>query len=416
MTESKEFTVTLDRWAYGGEAMGRLPDGRAVFVPFSIPEETVQVRLVEEKRGFARGELLEIKEASPDRIEARCKHYRECGGCHYQHLPYKLQVQAKQEILNDQLARIGKLDPELVEKASQPMVSGAEEWHYRNNVQFHLDEQGRLGFQAPRSNRLVPIEECHLPEKAINRVWEQLDLEPVPDLRRVGLRVGVENEIMLILESDSDEGVEFELDVPMAAVQLGPNTTHVLSDAPFLTMSVLREEFRVSARAFFQVNTAMAEAMAVHIMEILPLNHRSVVLDAYCGAGLFSAFIAPKVAQLIGIELDPFAVDDFLYNLDAYEHVEVYQAPAEDVLPELDLHPDVVLVDPPRAGLGKEALDAILKMAPQTIAYVSCDPATLGRDAKRLQAGGYHLLQITPFDLFPQTYHIESISLWEHEG
>jgi 23S rRNA (uracil1939-C5)-methyltransferase len=416
MTENKEFTVTLDRWAYGGEAMGRLPDGRALFVPFSIPGEKVRVRLVEEKRGFARGELEEVVEPSPNRIEPRCKHYQECGGCHYQHMPYKLQVQAKQEILKDQLTRIGKLDPELVEQASQPMVSGAEVWHYRNNVQFHLDERGRLGFQAPRTNRLVPIEECHLPEEAISQIWEQLELEPIPNLRKVGLRVGVEDEVILILESDSDEGVEFELDVPMAAVQLGPNTTHVLSDTPFLNMSVLEEEFRVSARAFFQVNTAMAEAMVDHILEVLPLNHRSVVLDVYCGAGLFSAFIAPKVTRLIGIELDPFAVDDFVYNLDAYEHVEVYQAAAEEVLPELDVHPDIVLVDPPRSGLGREALDAILKMAPQTIAYVSCDPATLGRDAKRLQAGGYRLVQVTPFDLFPQTYHIESISVWEKEG
>jgi 23S rRNA (uracil1939-C5)-methyltransferase len=415
MTDSKEFTVPLDRWAYGGESMGRLPDGRALFVPFSIPGETVRVHLVEEKRGFARGELLEVIEASPDRIEPRCKHFQECGGCHYQHMPYKIQVQAKQDILKDQLTRIGKLDPELVEKVIQPMISSPQEWHYRNNVQFHLDKDGRLGFQAPRSHQVVPIEECHLPEEAINHVWEQLDLEPVPNLRKVGLRVGAEDEVMLILESDSDEGVEFELDVPMAAVQLGPNTTHVLSDTPFLTMSVLEEEFRVSARAFFQVNTAMAEAMVEHLMETLPLNHRSVVLDVYCGVGLFSAFIAPKVARLIGIELDPFAVDDFAHNLDAFEHVEVYQAPAENVLPELDLHPDVVLVDPPRAGLGKETLDAILKMEPHTLAYVSCDPATLGRDAKRLQAGGYRLVQVTPFDLFPQTYHIESISVLERE-
>jgi 23S rRNA (uracil1939-C5)-methyltransferase len=202
----------------------------------------------------------------------------------------------------------------------------------------------------------------------------------------------------------------------MAAVQLGPNSTHVLSDSAYLPMEVLGEEFRVSAGAFFQVNTAMAEAMVAHLMKILPLNHGSVVLDVYCGVGLFSAFIAPKVAKLIGIELDPVAVDDFVFNLDAYEHVEVYQSAAEDVLPELDVQPDVVLVDPPRAGLGKQALDAILALAPQTLAYVSCDPATLGRDAKRLAAGGYRLAQVTPFDLFPQTYHIESVSLWEWEG
>jgi 23S rRNA (uracil1939-C5)-methyltransferase len=415
MSDENQFTVTLDRWAYGGDAMGRLPDGRALFVPFSMPGETVRVRLVEEKRGFARGELVEVLEASPQRIEPRCKHYRECGGCHYQHLPYDLQLQAKAEILKDQLARIGKLEPALVEAVSQPPVGSQNTWHYRNNIQFHLDKEGRLGFRASGSDRLVPIEECHLPEEAILEIWKRLDLEPVPGLQRVGLRAGVDDEVMLILESDSDEGVDFELDIPLAAVQLGPNSMHVLSDSPDLPMSVLGEEFRVSAPAFFQVNTHMAETMVTHLMDLLPLKHNSIVLDIYCGVGLFSAFIAPRVARLIGIELDPFAADDFIYNLDAHENVEIYQAAAEEVLPELDVQPDLILVDPPRAGLDKAALDAILSMQPDSLAYISCDPATLSRDAKRLIAGGYRLTQITPFDLFPQTYHIESISLFQRE-
>jgi 23S rRNA (uracil1939-C5)-methyltransferase len=413
MSENKEFSVTLDRWAFGGEVMGRLPDGRALFVPFSMPGETVRVRLVEEKRGFARAELLEVVKPSPDRIEPRCKHYQVCGGCHYQHLPYTEQVKAKEIILKDQLTRIGKLPTELVDATCKPIISAPAEWHYRNNLQFHLDHHGNLGFQAARAKQIVPIDECHLPQEAILELWQKLDFEPIPDLRRVGLRVGVEDELMLILESDSDEGVEFSLDIPIAAVQLGPNTTHVLSDTAFLPMEVSDEEFRVSAGAFFQVNTAMAEALITHLIEILPLLPTSVVIDVYCGVGLFSAFIAPKVARLIGIEQSPNAVEDFLYNLGAYEHVEVYQASAEDVLPELEVTPDVVLVDPPRAGLDKRALDAILAMQPNTIAYISCDPATLGRDAKRLTAGGYRLVQVTPFDLFPQTYHIESISLWE---
>jgi 23S rRNA (uracil1939-C5)-methyltransferase len=415
MSDENQFTVTLDRWAYGGDAMGRLPDGRALFVPFSMPGEKVRVRLVEEKRGFARGELLEVVEPSPRRIEPRCKHYRECGGCHYQHLPYDLQLEAKTEILKDQLTRIGKLEPSLVEAVCRSPVASQEIWYYRNNVQFHLDPEGRLGFRASGSDRLVPIEECYLPEEAILEICEKLDLEPVPGMRRVGLRAGADDQVMLILESDSDEGVDFELDIPLAAVQLGPNSTHVLSDSAHLPMTVLGEEFRVSAPAFFQVNTQMAEAMVTQLLEILPLSRTRVVLDVYCGGGLFSAFIAPRVARLIGIESDPFAVDDFAYNLDAYERVEIYQAAAEEVLPELEIQPDIILVDPPRAGLEKAALDAILAMQPVTLAYISCDPATLSRDAKRLIAGGYRLSQITPFDLFPQTYHIESISLFERD-
>ncbi|MGD8456820.1 MAG: methyltransferase, partial [Anaerolineales bacterium] len=161
-----------------------------------------------------------------------------------------------------------------------------------------------------------------------------------------------------------------------------------------------------------QVNTPVAAKMVEHLLEQLPLTPSTTLLDVYCGVGLFSAFTAPRVGRLIGIESNPNAVDDFAVNLDAFDHVEIYQAPAEEVLPTLEVEADVILVDPPRAGLSREVLDAILKLHPAVLAYVSCDPATLARDAKRLTAGGYTLEHITPFDLFPQTYHIESVSFW----
>ena len=188
-----------------------------------------------------------------------------------------------------------------------------------------------------------------------------------------------------------------------------------------LVIAVRERLFRVSGASFFQVNTLMVEKMVTHILENLTLTEATTLIDAYCGVGLFSAFLAPHVGRLIGIEASPSASEDFSINLDEFEHVEIYEAPVEDVLPALEPHPsnslkaspDVILVDPPRSGLARAALDGILSLAPQTLVYISCDPATLARDAQRLTNGGYILQQITPFDLFPQTYHIESISFWE---
>jgi 23S rRNA (uracil1939-C5)-methyltransferase len=364
---------------------------------------------VEEKRGFARGELVEVITPSPERITPQCKHFMACGGCHYQHMPYAMQVEAKTGIIRDQLIRIGKIDDPPV----KPAIPSSTPWNYRNHIQFHLDEQGRLGFQAPRSHEVIPIEECHLPEDALNDVWPQLDIEPLPDLIRVGLRVGAGDEVLLVLESGMDKAFDFNVDIPIAAVQLGPEQIHILSDRFYLDMQVLDRTFRVSGSSFFQVNTPMAARMVEHLLEHLPLTPETTLLDVYCGVGLFSAFLAPQVGHLIGIEADPGAVDDFTVNLDAFDHVEIYQAPAEEVLPGLEVQADVVLVDPPRAGLSREVLDAILDLSPSVLAYISCDPATLARDAKRLTAGGYTLKHITPFDLFPQTFHIESISFWE---
>ena len=412
MSEEKQFQVTAESWAYGGEVIARLPDGRAVFIPFALPDETVRIELVEDKRGFARARLLEVLKPSPKRIIPRCPHFTHCGGCHYQHLAYPEQIIAKTAALRDTLGRIGQFTPEELEEKLKPFVASPSPWNYRNHVQFHVDETGRLGFLAPRSETVIPIEECHLPEEAINQIWPQLALEPVPSLYRVGLRAGVDEEIMLILETDDDEGLEFELDVPLAAVQIGPESLQILSDTAEQEMDVLDYTFQVSAGAFFQVNTAVAAKMVEHLLANLPLTPQSTVLDIYCGVGLFSAFIAPEVGRLIGIEEHPLAVEDFANNLDAFENVEIYEAAAEEVMPHLEVQPDVIIVDPPRAGLALPVLDAIIAMKPAVLAYVSCDPSTFARDAKRLRAGGFTLEQITPFDMFPQTYHIETVSLW----
>jgi len=159
----------------------------------------------------------------------------------------------------------------------------------------------------------------------------------------------------------------------------------------------------------------MAEKMVNHVLEEARLPAGAVVLDVYCGVGLFSAFLAPHAQRLIGIEASPQACDDFVVNLDEFDHVELYQAPAEAVLPALQVTPDLVLVDPPRSGLGRHVLQALLGLSAPLMVYVSCDPATLARDAKHLKQGGYQLQQVTPFDMFPQTYHIESISIWRRE-
>jgi 23S rRNA (uracil1939-C5)-methyltransferase len=180
-----------------------------------------------------------------------------------------------------------------------------------------------------------------------------------------------------------------------------------------ITILVKDRAFRVSAASFFQVNTSMAGAMVQHLLDHCPVSNRTTLLDVYCGVGLFSAFFAGRVGRLIGIEVSPSACEDFAANLDEFDHVELYEAPAENVLPTLDVSPDIVILDPPRAGLEKRALEALLALHPARIAYVSCDPSTLGRDAARLISGGYRLVQVTPFDLFPQTYSIESISIFE---
>jgi len=404
-------TVTLEKFSYGGESFGRLPDKRAVFVLFTLPGEQVRIQIVDDKKGYARGSLLEVLEASPDRIAPRCPHFTFCGGCHYQHIPYQAQLEAKTEILRDQLLRIGNMDDPPI----HPMVPSPTPWNYRNNMQFHLTPDGVLGFQAPRSHEIIPIQECHLPDAVINEIWPRLDMEPIPGLERLSLRVGVNEDLLLVLESSDPVPVELSVDLPISVVHSGPGGSLVLAGDDHIYIQVADRDFQVSAGSFFQVNTPVAVLMVQHVLENLKVTEEATVVDAYCGVGLFSAFMAPLVGQVIGIESSPSACDDFVDNLDEFDNVTLYEAPVGDILPILEIQPELVILDPPRAGLDRSAMDGLLNLMPEIITYISCDPATLSRDARRLNQGGYRMTQIIPFDLFPQTYHIESISFWQHK-
>ncbi|RPH61346.1 MAG: class I SAM-dependent RNA methyltransferase, partial [Chloroflexi bacterium] len=405
-SDPKIHEITLTTLTYGGEAIGRLPDGRAVFVPFALPGDVAKIRLVEERKNFARAELLEVLRPSPDRIQPRCQHFfsltpipsplgrgdgvrAACGGCHYQNLPYPRQLEAKRAILRDQLTRIGKIENPPVGE----MVPAPDEWHYRNHIQFHLDKTGRLGFIAalasaaspnrdenPSPSAVLPIMECFLPQANLNALWPQLQFEAESPVQRVSLRAGLDDDLLLVLESDWPETPEMEIEADISVVHLMEDDAVVIAGNDHLLIQVdvdgnppLQRAFKVSAASFFQVNTAMAGKMAAHLLAELPVSPSTTLLDVYCGVGLFSAFFAPRVRRVTGIEVAPSACEDFTVNLDEFDNVELYEAPAEDVLPALNEKPDVVIVDPPRAGLDKKVLDAILALRPAALAYVSCD-------------------------------------------
>ncbi|MEK6256614.1 MAG: hypothetical protein N2C13_04760, partial [Chloroflexota bacterium] len=279
---------------------------------------------------------------------------------------------------------------------------------------FNLDASGNLGFQKWRTNQVIAIEECFLPDKTLLDLWQQLDIGEDSQVDRLGLRIGREEDTMLILQNESEDPPEMNMNIPVSVVHLGPSGASVLGGSDHIQMEVLGRNFRVSAGSFFQVNNAMTEKMIAHLLDLLPLDQNTTLVDAYCGVGLFSTFLAPKVGTLIGIESSPSACDDFIENIEEFDNTTLYQGDVEEVLHDLEEQADIIVVDPPRAGLAPEVIDAITIIhKPKMLAYVSCDPATLSRDAKRLTIGGYELKQVTLFDLFPQTYHIESISIWE---
>lgn len=410
MNTYPDIDITVSTLTYGGEGLGRLEDGRAVFVPYVLPGEEVRIRLAEEKRRFARAKLVEVLKPSAIRIEPRCPHFTTCGGCHYQHMSHSDQLEVKAGILTDQLERIGGINNAPI----RPTIPAPFPWNYRNHVQFHLTKDGYLGYMEAKSDEVFGIKECHLPELPINSIWPQLKFEPIQDLEGVGLRVGIEDDIQLILESNELNAPDLSVEnLALSVVHLSPAGTLVLAGSDYVLVELRERLFRVSAGSFFQVNTPMAAVMVEHILSNLQLKPSSTILDVYCGVGLFSAFLAQAGVRVVGIESNSYACDDFVINLDAFDNIELYEAKVEAVLHNLKFNAAVILVDPPRSGLSRRAMQGILAQEAHSLVYISCDPATLARDARKLSDRGYQLTQITPFDLFPQTYHIECISFWE---
>ena len=414
-----QLTLELTTMSNGPDAIGRDPEtGRAVFVPFAIPGETVRAEIVEEKSTFARARLLDVITRSPDRVAPACKHFGPdgCGGCHYQHMSYAAQLKWKRQIVIDQLIRIGGIaDPLVLNTIPSP-----DPLHCRNHVQFSQTPDGKLGFVSnSREASVLPITECHIARPEIMELFGQIEIEKL-DVERIGVRVGSDGETMIVFESESGEPPDVEIELPISVATVnrdGEAFTMIASD--HIVHEINGRPFRVSPGSFFQVNTAQAEALVRMVLDALSLKGGETVLDLYSGVGLFTAFIAPIAARVIGVESFSPAVHDAEANLDEFDNIELYESPVElalahiaDTLSHTTTHPHVLL-DPPRSGCNKIVTDYLLTLAAPRIVYVSCDPATLARDAKRLIAGGYRLVSAQPLDMFPQTHHIETVAVFE---
>lgn len=400
--------LELTNIAHGGDALGR-HEGRVIFVPYGIPGESVRVEITQDRGRWARASLIEVLSPSPNRIQSPCPYFGTCGGCQWQHMDYKAQLAYKETIVSEQLSHLGGL-PEV---PIEPTLPSPDVWHYRNHAQFTPSPDGLLGFKAAHSKRVVPITECLLLHPLLADLFATLDLA-LPGLERLSLRAGVRaGEKMLIFEIEGDEPPEVEVDVPVSCVLLLQDGTPVnLVGRNHLIEVLGGQKFRVSAPSFFQVNTAQAEQLVEVVADFLQLTGDETLLDAYCGVGTFALSLAAQAKRVIGVEENPYAITDAILNSQGLSNVKFIEGHVEKVLPSLDCTVNAAILDPPRQGCRPKALEALTDLEPKHIVYVSCDPATLARDARRLGAAGYSLVKIQPVDMFPQTYHIETASLW----
>jgi 23S rRNA (uracil1939-C5)-methyltransferase len=428
----------VERLVYQGNGLGRLPDGRVFFVPYAAPGDEVAIRVREARGDFVTASLAAVLHPGEGRTEPRCPYFGRCGGCQWQHLDHETQVRWKQRVLEELLRRVGKLEGLPVSAPLTPL----RPWEYRARAQLKVAGRAAVGFCERETNRVVDVAACPLLDGRLNAVLRVLRAMRTPHLaalfpglREIWLAAGTGTEDVLVslfarprergasrlLLHTLQEAVPGVRGVVLLAGEPRENPT--LADwhgQPSLVEQVGPYRFRVGPTAFFQVNGLAAGSLTALVEEFAGLTGSERVLDVHCGVGTFTVPLAHRAAEVVGIEAGEAAAKDAEQNLaaNACPGARVVHGRAEQLVPALTSEGrwDVVVLDPPRSGCSRSLLDALGRHAPRRIVYVSCDPSTLARDLAVLTRSGFVCRRLQPVDLFPQTYHLETVALLEHLG
>lgn len=462
-------TVTIEDIGNDGEGIGKL-EGYTLFVKDAVIGDTVEARITKCKKNYGYARTEKVVTPSSFRVEPKCRFYRQCGGCQIQPMSYERQLQFKEDKVRNNLQRIGGFDAVLLEKVMEPIIGMEEPWHYRNKAQFPIgyDREDRLitGFYAGRTHDIIANTDCALGVTENQAILETIlaymkeyqvsayrETTGKGLVRHVLIRTGFQSgQIMVCLVINGsklpkeDKLVEKLLAIPFAeegepkriesiSVSINTEKTNVIMGKEIRVLwgkeriqdTLGGIQFSISPLSFYQVNPVQTEKLYGLALEYAGLTGKETVWDLYCGIGTISLFMAKKAKQVYGVEIIPQAIEDARENAcnNHITNAQFYVGKAEEVLPEFyekasaskdaseteKLHPDVIVVDPPRKGCDEKCLETMLAMCPGRIVYVSCDSATLARDVKILCEGGYELKRVRPVDQFGQTVHVETVVL-----
>lgn len=446
VAKNQEVELEITGLTHEGNGVGKV-DGFTLFVPHTLPGERIKAKVVNIKKSFGYAKLLELLERSHQREEPSCPIFYRCGGCTLQHISYEEQLRQKRAIVEDNLRRLGKIEQAVV----HPTLGMKDPWRYRNKAQVPIgEEQGGLigGFYAERSHQIIDMEACLIQHEKndelvgmVKKIASSLGIRAYQEetgqglLRHVVVKVGFKTgEVMVVLVINGDE-IPFQEELVnqltknvegVKSIVLNKNKkqtnvifgheTQVIWGEPYIYDYIGDIKFAISARSFYQVNPVQTEVLYGKALEYANLSSRETVIDAYCGIGTISLFLAQNARKVYGVEIVPEAIADAKRNarLNAMENVEFAVGEAEKIIPwwyAQGIKADVVVVDPPRKGCDQTLLDTLIQMKPDRIVYVSCNPSTLARDLRILEDGGYVTKEVQPVDMFPHTSHVECVAL-----
>jgi 23S rRNA (uracil1939-C5)-methyltransferase len=432
------FPLQIEKLVYGGDGLARHENGEVFFVPYGIPGEQVLVTRQQSKRKPTKAYIETIEQASEDRVIPRCDVFGTCGGCQWQHIASSVQRDWKQHIVEETLQRLGGFQPLTVTP-----TSGCDElsWQYRNRVQWDVQssEDGRVivGYREGQSHRVVPFRRCYIIPDGMNEFYHhlsqslnqiinqhgQVGLQCVQSIRRIEVSQSPQQDLMVSIDSN-DHPLLQELaiqlvaaDIPIAGIvhcktarKHGQKRMTVLSGEVSSTFRLMNQAYQVSVGSFFQTNYAAAEAMIRQIQAWLPMRVESL-LDLYSGVGLFGLALSQRAERIVMVEQSGSSVDDAKASIqrEGFTHITVQEGDVSQVVLHLKDNFEVAILDPPRQGSSSVVLEWLARHVMKQIIYVSCDPTTLARDLKQLASLGWAIQTVQPIDMFPQTYHVETL-------
>lgn len=437
--KNEVYTVTIEGYSSEGLGIARV-EGRVVFVHGGVRGEVCEILVLKVLKNAAFAKVRKVLEPSAHRTAPACPYFGKCGGCTFWHVDYEEELAAKEQKVRDALGRLGgAVVTEL------PIFGSTDTEHYRNKAQYPVSAPGKIGFYRARTHEVIEVEHCRIQSEAAEKIaaavgtWMEREHVPGYDerehtgwLRHIYVRTAKDGDALVCLVALHDKvparealveairtawpktvGVLVNRNERKSNVILG-EAYQTLWGQDYLMDELCGKTFKLSVPSFYQVNRAQAERLYALAVEFAQLRGTETVLELYCGTGTITLTLADSAARVIGAEIVPEAIADAKENAvrNGVKNTEFFCGDASAVaakFAEEGLRPDVIVVDPPRKGLAEDVIEAIAQMQPERVVYVSCDPATLGRDVKRFAARGYALKRAAAVDLFPRTHHIESV-------
>ncbi|MEV4331104.1 class I SAM-dependent RNA methyltransferase [Streptomyces sp. NPDC049597] len=425
----EEYEVEVGPVAHGGHCIARTDEGRVLFVRHALPGEKVVARVTEGEEGsrFLRADAVRVLEASKDRVEAPCPYAGpgKCGGCDWQHAKPGAQRRLKGEVVAEQLKRLAGLTPEeagwdgTVMPAPGDKVPAGEVPAWRTRVQYAIDAEGRAGLRKHRSHDVQPIEHCMIAAPGVSELGvEKREWPQMATVEAIAASGSSDRQVVLTPRPGGRLPlVELDKPVSVLRVEERDGSVHRVHGRAFVRERADERTYRVGMGGFWQVHPQAADVLVKAVMQGLLPRKGDMALDLYCGVGLFAGALADRVGEkgaVLGIESGKRAVEDARHNLQDFDRVRIEQGKVESVLPRTGIEEvDLIVLDPPRAGAGKQTVRHLASLGARRIAYVACDPAALARDLAYFRESGYKPRTLRAFDLFPMTHHVECVAILE---